>query len=91
MGGAQAADTLLTLRLRDAEKAGKPLAAAEVAALRESIRGSYQEETDIRYGAARGWVDAIIRPDETRLWLATALAAIRPEDLARSAVPARDV
>ena len=91
MGGAQAADTLLALRLRDAEKAGKPLPAAEVAALRESIRGSYQEETDIRYGAARGWVDAIIRPDETRLWLATALAAIRPEDLARPAVPERDV
>jgi acetyl-CoA carboxylase carboxyltransferase component len=91
MGGAQAADTLLALRLRDAEKAGKPLPAAEIAALRESIRGSYQEETDIRYGAARGWVDAIIRPDETRLWLATALAAIRPEDLARPAVTERDV
>jgi acetyl-CoA carboxylase carboxyltransferase component len=83
MGGNQAADTLLSLRIRDAEKGGKPLSEQEVAALRDSIRGSYAEETDIRYGAARGWVDAIIQPHETRTWLAAALATIRPEDLRR--------
>ena len=31
---------------------------------------------DIRYGAARGWVDAIIAPHETRQWLAAALRMI---------------
>ena len=51
--------------------------------LRDAIRSSYAEETDIRYGAARGWVDAIIPPHETRTWLAAALATIRPEDLRR--------
>ncbi|HEV2046880.1 MAG TPA: hypothetical protein VGQ95_09810, partial [Chthoniobacterales bacterium] len=34
--------------------------------LREKVKQSYEEQTDIRYGAARGWVDAIIQPDETR-------------------------
>jgi acetyl-CoA carboxylase carboxyltransferase component len=91
MGGNQAADTLLSLRIRDAEKGGKPLSEQEVAALRDSIRGSYAEETDIRYGAARGWVDAIIQPHETRTWLAAALATIRPEDLRRPPGIARHV
>jgi acetyl-CoA carboxylase carboxyltransferase component len=91
MGGSQAADTLLSLRLRDAERAGKKLSEAEVASLRESIRATYQDQTDIRYAAARGWVDAIIRPHETRTWLAAALAVIRPSDLVRPPCVERDV
>jgi len=85
MGGGQAADTLLALRVRDAQKAGRPLSEREVAELGDTIRRSYAEETDIRYGAARGWVDAIIQPHETRRWLAAALALVRPEDLLRPA------
>lgn len=73
MGGNQAADTLLQLQLRDARRNGRELGEAEVATLRDSIRQRYQEQVDIRYGAARGWVDAIIPPHETRLWLQTAL------------------
>ena len=73
MGADQAAETLLALQLRDAERAGKTLSDDEIAELRQSIRERYEEQTDIRYGAARGWVDAIIRPHETRLWLQTAL------------------
>ena len=30
------------------------------------VRKKYLEQTDIRYGAARGWVDAIIAPHQTR-------------------------
>ena len=73
MGAEQAADTLLALQMREAERSGKHLTEAEVTDLRESIRERYEAQTDIRYGAARGWVDAIIRPHETRLWLTTAL------------------
>lgn len=73
MGAQQAAETLLTLRVRDAERGGKKLAESEVAELRNSIRQSYDQQTDIRYGAARGWVDAIISPVETRAWLKLAL------------------
>ena len=36
----------------------------------------YEEQTDIRYGAARGWVDAIIAPHETRQWLEMALKMV---------------
>ena len=35
-----------------------------------------EEQTDIRFGAARGWVDAIIAPHETRRSLSAALAMI---------------
>ena len=73
MGAQQAAETLLTLRLRDAERQGRKLDEAEIAELRASIRQRYEHQTDIRYGAARGWVDAIISPVETRAWLKLAL------------------
>lgn len=73
MGAGQAAQTLLALQLRDAERAGRTLSEEEIAELRESIHQSYTAQTDIRFGAARGWVDAIIAPHETRLWLQTAL------------------
>ncbi len=78
MGADQAAETLLALQLRDAERAGKALSKGESEELRQSIRERYEEQTDIRYGAARGWVDAIIRPRETRLWLQTALDLLPP-------------
>jgi acetyl-CoA carboxylase carboxyltransferase component len=76
MGAAQAADTLLSLQVRDAERKGKPLSDDEKQQLRDSMRERYEKQTDIRYGAARGWVDAIIEPNETRRWLATALQLI---------------
>jgi 3-methylcrotonyl-CoA carboxylase beta subunit len=73
MGADQAAETVLALHLRDAKRAGKTLTKQETDDLHRSIHKRYAEQTDIRYGAARGWVDAIIRPHETRLWLKTAL------------------
>jgi acetyl-CoA carboxylase carboxyltransferase component len=76
MGADQAAETLLQLHLRDAQRAGRPLVEAEEQRLREEVRGQYAEQIDIRYGAARGWVDAIIAPHETRQWLAAALGMI---------------
>ena len=76
MGGSQAADTLLSLKIRDAERSGQTLTTEETAAMRETVRGSYEQQTDIRYGAARGWVDAIIAPDETRMWLQAALSCV---------------
>lgn len=66
MGADQAAETLLAVRQKNAERHGKKLTADEVRELRESIRNDYLEQTDIRYGAARGWVDAIIAPHSTR-------------------------
>ena len=78
MGGDQAAETLLALHIRDAKRAGKTLTKQETDELHQSIYQRYAEQTDIRYGAARGWVDAIIRPHDTRLWLKTALDLLPP-------------
>ena len=82
MGADQAAGTLLQLAQRQAERAGKKLTQAELDELRAITRDDYLEQTDIRYGAARGWVDAIIAPDSTRDVLITALSvATRPPPL----------
>ncbi|MDA1054457.1 MAG: acyl-CoA carboxylase subunit beta [Planctomycetota bacterium] len=76
MGGAQAAATLLDLKVRDAERSGEPLSDDQKQQLYTEIHDRYEHQTDIRYGAARGWVDAIIAPHETRMWLSAALGLI---------------
>ena len=80
MGAAQAANTLLQLEKRQAERAGKEMTDASIAELRERVTESYESQTDIRYGAARGWVDAVIPPHETREVLSLALELVtRPK------------
>ena len=66
MGAEQAADTLVDLRKKAANREGSVLSDEDVHRLREEIRSSYLNQMDIRYGAARGWVDAIIAPHTTR-------------------------
>jgi len=73
MGAAQAADTLLALERRRAESGGRSLSEDDMRRLRERVEGGYFRETDIRHGAARGWIDAIIPPDATRDVLIRAL------------------
>ena len=81
MGGAQAAGTLLDVQVQALKRAGKEVDAEEMASLREKVKASYDEQTDIRYAAARLWVDAIIRPEETRAALLTAVEiATRHDD-----------
>jgi acetyl-CoA carboxylase carboxyltransferase component len=76
MGGAQAATTLVQVQEQTAKKAGKPLSAEQLADLRRTIQDRYEETMDIRYGAARGWVDAIIAPRDTRAVLTRALSMV---------------
>lgn len=79
MGAAQASGVVYSLLKRNAS--GTP---EEDAALKERVHRTYQEQTDIRYGAARGWVDAIIQPHETRPALAKLLEYVsRPTPQAR--------
>lgn len=66
MGADQAADTLFTVQKKAAERAGKKLSEEELKEMHEKIKNRYQNSVDIRYGAARGWVDAIIEPHKTR-------------------------
>lgn len=66
MGGTQAASTLLDVQIASLKRAGKTPDADELKALKHQLEQSYSEKTDIRYAAARGWVDDIIEPDRTR-------------------------
>jgi 3-methylcrotonyl-CoA carboxylase beta subunit len=66
MGPEQAADTLVDVQKKAAARVGKILDDKEIERLYEEIHESYVTQMDIRYGAARGWVDAIIAPHTTR-------------------------
>src|SRR5436189_946981 len=66
MGAAQASDTVFSILARANERGDKKSSPEELEQLRATVKANYEEQTDIRYGAARGWVDAIIQPHETR-------------------------
>ncbi len=75
MGAAQASDVVFNILTRSA----KDKTPEELDALRAKVKADYTEQTDIRYGAARGWVDAILQPHDTRATLIRAFAlAARP-------------
>jgi 3-methylcrotonyl-CoA carboxylase beta subunit len=76
MSGASAASTLVEIKIRQLERGGKQLSEEEKSQVFESIKASYDEQTDCRYAAARLWVDAIIDPAKTREVLLTALRAV---------------
>lgn len=73
MGGEQAAGTLLEIQVQALKRKGRTPDAAELAELRDRVRSSYDAQTDVRYAAARLWVDAIIRPEDSRSALITAV------------------
>ena len=73
MGGEQATSTLLEITVKSLERQGQEVDAAELAQLRDQVRGDYERQTDPRYAAARGWVDRIIDPARTRDELILAL------------------
>jgi acetyl-CoA carboxylase carboxyltransferase component len=84
MGGDQAANTLLDIQVTALKRSGKQPEAAEMAELRDKVKASYDEKTDIRYGAARLWVDKIIPPEETRSALLESLAVATRHDDGRA-------
>ncbi len=73
MGASQAAETLLHIDLAARERRGEKIDPQNRKELLAAITASYDEQQDIRYGAARGWVDRIIEPDKTRDELIVAL------------------
>lgn len=83
MGGEQAAGTLLEITVNALRRAGHEPDAREMEELRQKVEASYEEQMDIRYGAARLWVDRIIQPAETRAALLTALEAATRHDEGR--------
>ena len=75
MRGDSAAGTLVEIKIKQLEREGKKLTDAEKTELYESIRATYERQSDPRYAAARLWVDAIIDPAHTRDALIQALDA----------------
>ncbi len=75
MGGEQASDTLLEVAVKSLQRHGDQIDAAELEQLRDKVKADYQRQMDVRYAAARGWVDAILDPATTRDSLITALEA----------------
>ena len=81
MSGEAAAGTLVEIKLKQLEREGKKVDEKARKELFESVRATYEHQTDPRYAAARLWVDAIIDPARTRETLTFALeaAALNPE------------
>jgi 3-methylcrotonyl-CoA carboxylase beta subunit len=84
MGAAQASDTVFSILKRSRERGDKKASPEELEQLRSKVKESYEEQTDITYGAARGWIDIIIQPHETRSALLRLLGYVsRPMPKAR--------
>jgi acetyl-CoA carboxylase carboxyltransferase component len=66
MGPAQATNTLLDVMVASLKKKGHEPDAAELESLRAQVSADYERQTDVRYAAARLWVDGILDPAATR-------------------------
>ncbi|MEL6741032.1 MAG: carboxyl transferase domain-containing protein [Planctomycetota bacterium] len=66
MGAAQASGTLAMIEERSRARKGEEIDKATHDAILDAVRASYDEQQDIRHGAARGWLDRIIDPADTR-------------------------
>ncbi len=73
MGGTQAAKVLTQIQVSSLEKKGKKLSNEEKEAILDKIKSRYDRQTDVRYAAARLWVDGIIHPNETRQRISNAI------------------
>ena len=75
MSGDAAANTLAEIKLKQLEREGKKVDEKVRKEMIESVRATYEHQTDPRYAAARLWLDAIIDPAHTRDALIWALNA----------------
>src|SRR5262249_24609667 len=81
MGGEQAASTLLDITIAAMRRTGHEPDANELEELRRKVEEDYRQHTDVRYAAARLWIDRIVEPIETRDALLLALeVAIRVDE-----------
>ncbi|MBI2619651.1 MAG: acyl-CoA carboxylase subunit beta [Ignavibacteriales bacterium] len=66
MGGKQASETLLGIKLQQMERGGEKISKEQQDRLLKEIQARYEEELDPLFAAARLWIDGIIDPVETR-------------------------
>jgi acetyl-CoA carboxylase carboxyltransferase component len=74
MGGEQAANVLSQVKIDQLQAKGKQLSPAEIAAIQDPIRETYEREGNPYFATARLWDDGIIAPWKTREVLARALS-----------------
>ncbi len=75
MGAEQAANVLSEVKIRQLERDGRSLSAAEIAAIREPVLESYRRQSSAYYSTSELWDDGILDPVDTRNALAIALSA----------------
>ena len=75
MGGEQAANVLLSVRLDGLRSQGKDLTPDEQAEFKRPILEKYEREGNAYYSTARLWDDGIIDPVDTRTVLALGISA----------------
>lgn len=75
MGGTQAAKVLMQIEANALKKKAKNITAAEREKLFNKIKEKYDKQTKAEYAAARLWIDAIIKPSETRKWISVGIEA----------------
>ena len=73
MGAQQAAKTILDIQAAQLKRQGKEVDDEVLNELYERVRSDYDKALDIRYAAARLWVDALVLPEEIRERLVRAL------------------
>ena len=74
MGGEQAANVLLTVKMRQMKRKGREMTPAEQEAFKAPIVERYEEEASAYYSTARLWDDGILDPPDTRSALALGIA-----------------
>ena len=70
MGGEQASNVLLTVKLDQLAEKGQTMTEAEQAAFKAPTLAKYEKESSAYYSTARLWDDGIIDPVDTRRVLA---------------------
>jgi 3-methylcrotonyl-CoA carboxylase beta subunit len=75
MGGEQAANVLLQVKLEALEAEGKAMSAEEQAEFKRPILEKYEREGSPYYATARLWDDGVIEPAKTRDVVGLALTA----------------
>ncbi len=75
MGGEQAANTLLTVKLGQLKREGATMTDAEQQEFLRPTLEKYELESSVYYSSARLWDDGVLDPVETRAALALGIAA----------------
>lgn len=75
MGGAQAAKTLLSIKMSSLKAQGEEISEKDKEELLKEITERYDRQTSPYYAASRLWIDNIIDPLDTRKWISMGIEA----------------